>query len=82
MLSHRSVTIALRRPVMFHNSIRHANPILLPGQQAKGLTTTTAPSDLGSTMPPNSVARVGQLKTFTLPEKATGTPETLKWGRL
>lgn len=81
MLSYRSVTIVLRRPVMSHNSIRHANPILLPGQQAKGLTTTTTPGDLGSTMPPNSVARVGQLKTFTLPEKATGSPRDVEMGK-
>lgn len=81
MLSYRSVTIALRKPVMSNNSIRHANPILLPPQQAKGLTTTTAPSDLGSTMPPNYVARVGQLKTFTLPEKATGSPTDIEMGK-
>ncbi|CAI7643902.1 unnamed protein product [Penicillium discolor] len=66
---------------MFQNSIRHADPILLPGQQTKGLTTTAAPSDLGSTMPPNSVARVGRLKTFTLPKKATGSPRDIEMGK-
>ncbi|KAJ6153093.1 hypothetical protein N7497_007412 [Penicillium chrysogenum] len=80
MLSHRSVSIALRPPVICHNSIRHA-PNLLARQQTKGLATTTAPSDLGSTMPPNYVARVGQLKTFTLPEKATGSPGDVEMGK-
>ncbi|KAF7521891.1 hypothetical protein PCG10_007835 [Penicillium crustosum] len=32
-------------------------------------------------MPPNSVARVGQLKTFTLPEKATGSPRDVEMGK-
>ncbi|KAJ6187220.1 hypothetical protein N7519_002128 [Penicillium mononematosum] len=80
MLSHRSVSIALRPPVVCHNSIRHA-PNFLARQQTKGLATTTAPSDLGSTMPPNYVARVGQLKTFTLPEKATGSPGDVEMGK-
>jgi hypothetical protein len=66
---------------MSHNSIRHASSILLAGQQTKSLTTTTAPNDLGSTMPPNSVARVGQLKTFTLPEKATGSARDIEMGK-
>lgn len=81
MLSRRSITIALRPPIMFHNSFRHASPTLLPHQQAKGLTTTTTPSDLRSTIPPNTVARVGQLKTFTLPEKATGPPTDVEMGK-
>ncbi|KAJ5593203.1 hypothetical protein N7537_010107 [Penicillium hordei] len=32
-------------------------------------------------MPPNSVARVGQLKTFTLPEKATGSARDIEMGK-
>ncbi|CAG8075528.1 unnamed protein product [Penicillium nalgiovense] len=71
VLKHRSASIALRPPVICHNSIRHAPN--LARQQTKGLATTTAPSGLGSTIPPNYVAHVGQLKTFTLPEKATGS---------
>ncbi|KAJ5510419.1 Oxoglutarate/iron-dependent dioxygenase [Penicillium expansum] len=81
MFSHRSVSLALRPPVVFHNSIRHAHPILLARQQTKSLTTATAPSDLGSTMPPNYVAHVGQLKTFTLPDKATGSPSDVQMGK-
>lgn len=81
MFSHRSVSLALRPPVVFHNSIRHAHPILLARQQTKSLTTATAPSDLGSTMPPNYVAHVGQLKTFTLPDKATGSPSDVQLGK-
>ncbi|CAI7641265.1 unnamed protein product [Penicillium glandicola] len=81
MFSHRSVSIALCQPVVLHNSIRHAHPISLARQQMKCLSTTTAPSELGSTMPPNYVARVGQLKTFTLPEKATGSPTDVQMGK-
>ncbi|EKV19239.1 2-oxoglutarate-dependent ethylene/succinate-forming enzyme [Penicillium digitatum PHI26] len=32
-------------------------------------------------MPPNYVARVGQLKTFTLPETATGSPSDVELGK-
>ncbi|KAJ5173895.1 uncharacterized protein N7500_001826 [Penicillium coprophilum] len=79
MLSHRNGSAALRLAVIGHNSIRHVHPALLLRQQAKGLATTA--SDSGSTMPPNYVAHVGQLKTFTLPETAVGSPGDIQMGK-
>lgn len=81
MLSYMNVSIALQPRVIGQNCIRHARPILLARQQTKSMTTTTTSSDLGNTMPPNYVARVGQLKTFTLPEKVTGSPGDVQMGK-
>ncbi|KAJ5190049.1 Oxoglutarate/iron-dependent dioxygenase [Penicillium cf. griseofulvum] len=83
MISLRSVSIAWRPSALAfgHNSVRNASPLLLGLQQRKGLATATTPTDLGATMPPNYSARVGQLKTFTLPEKVTGCPGDIQMGK-
>jgi isopenicillin N synthase-like dioxygenase len=69
MLSHQTVS-----PVIYDNFNRHAHLGLLPQEQ-------TNLSELGITMPPNHAARVGQFKTFTLPEKVTGSPTDVQIGK-
>src|SRR2546429_1340837 len=41
----------------------------------------TATENLGSTMPPNYNAKVGQLETFTLPAKVTGNTADCSMGK-
>jgi isopenicillin N synthase-like dioxygenase len=45
------------------------------------LTTPAGASGLEETMPPNFVARVGNLQTFKLPDQVTGGPDDIALGK-
>ncbi|CRG83534.1 hypothetical protein PISL3812_00886 [Talaromyces islandicus] len=45
------------------------------------ITTATGGNELGATMPPNFVARVGTLQTFELPDQVTGNQDDIVMGR-
>ena len=59
---------AMTRAVWHRNSLR-AMSTVLPDHLTK----------LGATMPPGYVAQVGQLETFELPERITGTAGNAPW---
>ncbi|PLN86625.1 putative 2OG-Fe(II) oxygenase family oxidoreductase [Aspergillus taichungensis] len=50
---------------------------------SQGIATAATPAkqDLGATMPPNYIARPGELQTFELPAQVTGTPKDVELGK-